>query len=71
MAENCGVVLVQADLVVDSGRDQGNYQDQKVEDDGNAARTERKHHLQLPKVELSQVVPKVKFGNGLKQKDTF
>ena len=50
-------MLVEADFVVDSGRDQSNDQDQKINDDGNAAGSERKHHLQLAKIELGQVVP--------------
>ena len=50
--------MVEADLVIESGRDQGQHQGQEVDEDGDASGSEGQHSLDLDPFELGKVIPK-------------
>ena len=52
------VDVVEADLVVKSGGDQGEHEGQEVDEDGDASGPEGQHPLDLDPFELGEVVPK-------------
>ena len=51
--------MIETDLVVQPGRDQGEHQGEDVDDDGDAAGSEHEHLLNLDPFELCDVVPVV------------
>ena len=48
--------MVEADLVVQPGRDQGQHQGHEVDEDGDTSRSERQHPLDLDPLELGKII---------------
>jgi len=56
LLKECCIDMVKADLVIQSGGDQGEHQGQEIDDDGDAPGPEHEHLLNLDPFELGDVV---------------
>ncbi len=64
MFKESGIDVVEGDLVVESGCDQGEEEGEEVDEDGDAAGSKHQHLLNLLPFKLSQIIPDDKLGKG-------